>query len=68
MRSRTMILLLFLMVLIGCASNTTYVIQDRELVRVHAGQNLTAGYDGWVISDRAVKRVMQTKINDANLN
>ena len=56
------------MLLVGCAGNTTYVIQDREIIRVKAGQNVTASYDGWVMSDRAVNRVMDTKIKGANLN
>lgn len=32
-----------------------------------AGQNITAKYTGWLLSDNAVKRVINAKINAINL-
>ena len=62
-----MIVLLFLMVLVGCNKTSVYVLNQKELVRVKAGQNITATYDGWLLSQRAVDRVMNAKIKAVNL-
>lgn len=67
MPKRTMILLLFLMGLAGCSSTSVYVLDQKELIRVKSGQNITASYDGWILSDRAVDRVMNAKIKAVNL-
>lgn len=55
------------MLLVGCGSTSVYVLNQEELVRVKASQTVTAKYDGWLLSDRAVTRVMNAKIKDANL-
>jgi len=52
----------------GCARGTSvYVLDQAEIIKVKAGQNITASYDGWVLSNRAVDRVMNAKIKAVNL-
>lgn len=69
MRRRTILLLIFLMALAGCANTATsvYVLDQAELIRVKKDQSVTAKYDGWLLSDRAVDRVMNAKIKGVNL-
>lgn len=67
MQLRMIVLLIFLMGLIGCSSTAVYVLNKSEVERVKANQNITAKYDGWVLSDRAVNRVMNAKIKAVNL-
>ena len=67
MRIKMMTLLLFLTLSAGCASNVTWVLQEKELIRVKSGQNVTATFDGWLLSDRAVNRIMDTEIKGTNL-
>lgn len=69
---RTMILVSLLMLsaglISGCASTSkAYILDQAELVRVKKGQNITAQYDGWLLSDKAVSRIMDTKIKAVNL-
>lgn len=54
-------------VLSGCAGISIYVLDQEELMRGKAGQVVTLKFDSWILSDRAVKRVMDAKIKDANL-
>jgi len=51
----------------GCARTSVYVLDQAELVRVKKDQTVTAKYDGWLLSDRAVDRVMNAKIKAVNL-
>jgi hypothetical protein len=44
-----------------------YVLEKEELIKVKAGDNITAKYDGWLLSQRAVDRVMNAKIRAVNL-
>lgn len=67
MRRRMIVLLIFLMLLGGCARTSVFVLNKEELVRVKKGQNITVEYDGWVLSDRAVDRVLNAKIKAVNL-
>ena len=70
MRLKTIVLATFLIVsagLSGCASTSIYVLNQDELLRVKTGQTVTSKYDGWLLSDRAVSRVLNAKIKDANL-
>lgn len=67
MRTRMTALLISLMVLAGCASTSIYVLDQAELVRVKKDQTVTAKYDGWFLSDRAVNRVMDAKVKKVNL-
>ena len=68
MRRRTIVLLIFLTLLVGCARLTSvYVLNKEELIRVKKGQTVIAEYDGWLLSDRAVDRVMNAKIKAVNL-
>jgi hypothetical protein len=60
------LLLTFWMGLAGC-STSVYVLNKTELVKVKAGQTVTADYDGWLLSQRAVDRVMNAKIKAVNL-
>jgi uncharacterized protein YjcR len=53
--------------LIGCSRISVYVLDQAELVRVKSNQTITAKFDGWLLSDRAVDRVMNTKIKATNL-
>ena len=64
---RMTILAVSLTLLAGCANTAVYVLDQKELVRVKAGQSYTATYDGWLLSDRAVDRVMNAKIKRAGL-
>lgn len=67
MRTKMTVLLIFSMALAGCSSTSVYVLDQAELVRVKSGQSFTAKYDGWLLSERAVDRVMNAKIKKANL-
>ncbi len=71
MPRKTIALLIFLTALVGsisgCASTSVYVLDQAELVRVKKDQTVTAKYDGWLLSDRAVDRVMNAKIKAVNL-
>ena len=67
MRRRTIVLLIFLTLLVGCASTSVYVLNKEELIRVKKGQTVTVEYDGWMLSDRAVDRVMNAKVKAVNL-
>lgn len=53
--------------LIGCASNSIYVLDQAEVVRVQENQTVTAKFKGWLFSDQAVNRVMNAKIKRTNL-
>jgi len=66
-RIRTMILASFWILSAGCANTSVYVLDQAELIRVKVNQNITAKYDGWLLSDRAVDRVMNAKIKGVNL-
>ena len=69
MRKRIIALLISLTALGGCASTATsvYILDQAELVRVKKDQTVTAQYDSWLLSDRAVDRVMNAKIKGVNL-
>lgn len=68
MRKRMIALLIFWMALGGCSATTqVYVLDEAELIRVKKDQAVTAQYDGWMLSDRAVDRVMNAKIKGVNL-
>jgi hypothetical protein len=61
-------LLIFLTVLGGCSTTKpVYVLDQEELIRVKAGETITVKFDGWVLSQRAVDRVLDAKIKDVNL-
>lgn len=64
---RIIMLASFLTLLAGCASTSVYVLDQAELMRVKKEQTVTAKYDGWLLSDRAVGRVMNAKIKAVNL-
>ena len=55
------------MLLGGCVSTSVYVLQKEELIKVKAGETITSKYDGWLLSERAVNRVMDAKIKGVNL-
>ena len=61
------ILVSCLMLLAGCSRTSVFVLDQAELVRVKKDQSVTAKYDGWLLSDRAVDRVMNAKIKAVNL-
>lgn len=67
MRLKMIVLLIFSTVLVGCSSTSVYVLNKSEVERVKANQNITAKYDGWLLSDRAVIRVMNAKVKAVNL-
>lgn len=62
MRKKMMILVLFSILLMGCKTTSVYVLDEAELIRVKEGDFVTVKFDGWVLSDRAVDRVMNAKI------
>lgn len=53
--------------LTGCGRTSVYVLHQDELVKVKAGDALTAKFDGWLLSNRAVARVMNAKIEAVKL-
>ena len=61
------LLLIFSTLLAGCSRVSVYVLNKEELVKVKSGDTLTAKYDGWLLSQRAVDRVMNAKIKAVNL-
>lgn len=66
--ARMATLLIFSTLLAGCVSATsTYVLNQAEVVKIKSGEIITAKYDGWLLSNRAVDRVMNTKIKAVNL-
>jgi hypothetical protein len=68
MRIRILALLLISWTLLaGCSRTSVYVLDQAELVKVKSGENITAKYDGWLLSQRAVDRVMNAKIKAVNL-
>ena len=67
MRISLMVLLLIFWMGLGGCSTSVYVLNKTELVKVKAGQTITADYDGWLLSQRAVDRVMNAKIKAVNL-
>jgi uncharacterized protein YcfL len=68
MQIKLVALVIFSMALVGCASSTSvYVLDQEELIAVKAGQTVTPKFDGWLLSNRAVNRVMNAKIKDINL-
>ncbi len=70
-KKKTVLLLIFLIALAGlnsgCASTSIYVLDQAELVKVKSGETITAKYDGWLLSQRAVDRVLNAKIKAINL-
>ena len=62
-----MTLALSLILLTGCARTSVYVLDQKELERVKAGQTAEVKFDGWLLSDRAVDRILDTKIKKVNL-
>lgn len=58
------ILLMASVMLTGCSATNVYVLDQKELLRVKAGESVTAKFDGWLLSDRAVKRVMEAKVEE----
>jgi len=71
MRQRKTIILLILLTLglvcSGCVTTSVYVLDQAEVVRVKEGETLTAKYSGWLLSDRAVDRILNVKIKGINL-
>jgi len=51
------------LVSLGCARTSVYVLDQKELVRVHKGDKVDVGFDGYVMSDRAIERVLESKID-----
>ncbi len=67
MQLKMIVLLTFSILLAGCSTTAVYVLDKEELIRVKKGDKIDAQFDGWVLSDRAVQRVMNAKIKDTNL-
>lgn len=53
--------------LAACSTSTTYVTKQDEIIKVTKGQSYIAPDNGWMLSDRAVARIMHTKVVDTNL-
>ncbi len=49
-------------ILAGCNTTSVYVLDQQELVKVKSGDTVTAKFDGWLLSQRAVERVMNAKV------
>lgn len=67
MQIKMMIVVLSLTLLGGCSQTSVYVLDQAELVRVQANQTVTSKFKGWLLSDRAVDRVMNAKVKAVNL-
>lgn len=61
------LLLIFWMGLAGCSSTSVYVLDQAELIKVKSGETVTVKYDGWLLSNRAIDRIMNAKIKGVNL-
>jgi hypothetical protein len=62
------LMVLVILTISGCAtSRSVYVLDREELVKVKIGETITAKFDGYFFSNRAISRVMNTKVEDANL-
>ena len=55
------------MALVSCARTSVYVLDQAELIKVKAGDQVLAKFDGWVMSNRAVDRVMNAKVDEVKL-
>lgn len=65
--SQTVLLLIFSTGLISCSHlKSVYVLDQQEIVKVKAGEAVTPAFDGWLLSNRAVTRVMESKVIDVN--
>jgi hypothetical protein len=51
----------------GCNTTSVYVLDQQELVRVKSGDKIEAKFDGWLLSQRAVERVMNAKVEQQKL-
>lgn len=60
------LLLISSMALTSCKTTSVYVLDQAELVKVKKGDKVEAKFDGWVLSNRAVNRVMNAKVDDIN--
>ena len=67
LKKKMVILLIFSILSGGCANTSVYVLDQAELVKVKSGETITAKYDGWLLSQRAVDRVLDAKIKKVNL-
>jgi len=65
------LLLIFLMLsstLVACNTTSVYVLDKEELVKVKKGDVVTVQFDeGWLLSKKAVDRVMNAKIEQQKL-
>ena len=59
--------LMLLTVCGGCNTTSVYVLDQQELVKVKSGDNITVKFDGWLLSQRAVSRVMNAKVEAIKL-
>ena len=51
----------------GCGRVSMYVLDQKELVKVKAGDTVMVKFDGYLLSNRAIQRVMKTEIEDIKL-
>lgn len=66
-KAALLILLTVSTMLTSCGRTSIYVLQQEELVKVKAGDSVIAKFDGWLLSNRAVSRVMNAKVEDVKL-
>ena len=62
-----LISLIVLIILTGCGRTSVYVLDQQELVKVKSGDVVTTKFDGWLLSQRAVERVMNAKVEKEKL-
>ena len=67
MIAHLVLLICFVSCVSGCGTTSVYVLDQAELIRVKADTTIDVKYDGWLLSDRAVKRVMDAKINGSDI-
>lgn len=48
----------------GCKATSIYVLDQAELQKVSKGDKIEAKFDGYVMSNRAIDRVMNAKVDD----
>lgn len=58
---------LTLLAVSGCATTSVYVLDQKELVKIKTGETLTATYDGYFFSNRAIQRIMKAEVEEVKL-
>ena len=58
---------ILLILLTSCNTTSVYVLDQQELVKVKEGDTVKVKFDGWLLSQRAVTRIMNAKVEAIKL-